>query len=76
MEARFQTQIASVPDREQLVGELWWGDQLVAELSREGGDVLEIYPPKDQPAWRFVYAEFVEQLEALKTKLVSNQRTL
>ena len=39
-------QIASVPDRDSLVAELWSGSTQVAELSRENGPlIVQIYRP-------------------------------
>jgi len=36
--------IASVPDREKLVAELWYGEELWGEISQETGELLlEIY---------------------------------
>jgi len=37
--------IASVPDREKLVAELWYEQELWGEISQDTGElVLEIYP--------------------------------
>jgi hypothetical protein len=37
--------IASVPDREKLVAELWYNQELWGEISQETGElILEIYP--------------------------------
>ena len=63
--------IASVPDREQPVAELWCGDTQWGELSQEGGRlVLELYPgPAGQP-WRFAFADVSAALEQARRRLV------
>lgn len=46
--------IADVPDREELVAELWCDDEMWGEISQEGGNiVLELYPKPDGQPWRF-----------------------
>jgi hypothetical protein len=46
-------QFATAPDREKEVAEIWFGDELVAELNQESGTLaLEIYPKRDQQPWK------------------------
>jgi len=45
----FNVQLASVPDRENLVAEVFFGTDMVAELSNESSDEfrIEIYPARN-----------------------------
>lgn len=60
----FSTLIASPPDREGLVYEIWLGSFQVAEISREPGESLgiQIYP-SPEGGWRFDLKEFLAVLE-------------
>jgi len=60
---------ASVPDRDELVVELWYGDTQVAEVSRgPAGLMVELYAPFDGGTWRFELDDFVTSLlEAKRT---------
>lgn len=64
--------IASVPDRDGVVAEIWLGDAQVAELSTDSGPLrLELYlNPSGQP-WRLDYEEFIEMLTRAKERLLS-----
>ncbi len=68
MTLRLTYTIASVPDRDYLVAELWYDDIMWGEIAQEGGRVtLEIYAdPSGQP-WSFDLAE-VEELLAKARK--------
>lgn len=62
--------IASVPDRDDLVAELWSGDTQVAELSREHGRLtLEVYQPHAAGAWTLSYEDFVGALGEMRRRL-------
>lgn len=71
MTTKITITIASVPDREELVAELWFGDTQWAELSQEGDClVLQVYPrPSGQP-WTFEFTDVVDALEAARQRLV------
>jgi hypothetical protein len=63
-------EVASVPDRDELVAELWMGDRQVAELSQDGGkQLLQLYPPADGKWWEFELDEFVSRLGEMKQRL-------
>jgi hypothetical protein len=71
MNDNFAIEIASVPDREQLVAEIWWQDQQCCELSQEGDHlILELYPNQTGDAWRFTYDEFLEVLSRARDRLL------
>lgn len=63
--------IASVPDRDKLVAELWFGDAQWAELSNDLGDlILQIYAnPTGQP-WEFSPEDVVDSLQRAKSALL------
>ncbi|APX74922.1 hypothetical protein BUW96_08555 [Achromobacter insolitus] len=59
----FTKLIASPPDRECVVYEIWLGNSQVAEISREPGKSLEIQiSPLPEGGWRFDLDEFLAAL--------------
>ena len=59
-------QIASLPDREKVVAEIWLKDVQVAEVSNEDGRglMIEIYPaPANAKSWAFEFGEFIDVLK-------------
>ena len=57
-ETRMEITIASLPDRENLVAELWYDNVLWCEISQEESDlILEIYPHPTGKPWRFLFEE-------------------
>ncbi len=63
----FNIQIASVPDRENLVAEIWYSDTLVAEINQEKTDLeIEFFLSKKIS---FQFEEFFNALELAKTRL-------
>lgn len=47
-------QIASIPDRENIVAELWQGGDMIAEVQQaaDGGFTVEIYAKERDGPWR------------------------
>lgn len=71
MAIRISIDIASLPDREKLVAELFVGTEQFAELNTESGELLlEVYPRQDGEPWRLSYAELLEALSHAKQRLV------
>jgi hypothetical protein len=67
--------IASLPDRENLVAELWLGDVQWGEINQEGGSfTLEVYPHQSGKPWAFEVNEVIKQIEQAKSRL--EERTL
>lgn len=67
--------IASLPDRENLVAELWFGDTQWGEINQEGGSLtLEIYPHHSGKPWAFELNDVIKQVEQAKSRL--EERTL
>jgi hypothetical protein len=67
----FTIEIASVPDRDHVVAEIWWGDAMVAELHRDtsGGAEIEIYPTESHVPWSFDLASWLAALAEAQRKL-------
>ncbi|HYD54774.1 MAG TPA: hypothetical protein VEA99_19225 [Gemmatimonadaceae bacterium] len=69
MRTEFTIEIASVPDRDHVVAELWYGEEMVAELSREVGSLrLQLYP-RASSHWEFDFGRFQAALEDMETRL-------
>ncbi len=63
-------EITSPPDRENLVAEIWLGNQMIAEINQENENLrLEIFADKNGML-ELDYNEFYEALEKAKEKLV------
>jgi hypothetical protein len=61
--------IASVPDRDNLVAELWCENELWGELSQEQGELkLEIYPTAN--GWNLRYEDVIDVIQEAKDKLL------
>ena len=67
----FTIEIASVPDRDDVVAEIWWGDAMVAELNRgiTGGVEIEIYATESRDPWSFDLASWLAALAEAQRKL-------
>ncbi|WLE60401.1 hypothetical protein GIY62_07050 [Burkholderia plantarii] len=69
-----QAKIASVPDRDNLIYEIWCGNREVAEISKEPGRdyEIELYAAAEGGAWRLDLNEFKVMLENGIRELASN----
>lgn len=67
----FTIEIASVPDRDDVVAEIWWGDAMVAELHRRttGGVEIEIYVADSHDPWSFDLASWLAVLAEAQRRL-------
>jgi len=69
MNTSFRIQVASVPDRDELVAEIWWGNEQVAELRKEyEGPHIQVYS-RQSGWWDFPYAEFLAVLQRAREEL-------
>jgi hypothetical protein len=68
---KFRVEIASVPDRDEVVAEIWSDDDMVAEVYRAsvGGFLLEIYGTESGDPWSFDLNSWVAALEQAKRSL-------
>jgi len=63
--------IASLPDREKLVAELWYENKQWGELSQEQDIIkLELYSNPGDKYWIFEFDEVLEALKQAKRKLI------
>ena len=67
---KYEVLIASVPDREHVVAEIWCDECQLAEMRREGEEVfVELYPHPQLPAWDFNYQDLLHLLATGNQKL-------
>jgi len=70
MNNNFTVEIASVPDREDLVAEIWLDDIMLAELSNHNcKTMLEIYPNNKSSRLSFECEDFIKALLSAENKL-------
>ena len=63
--------IASLPDREKVVAELWIEDKQIAEISNENDElIVEIYSTTGQDSVMIPFKDLVQALEEAKKSLV------
>jgi hypothetical protein len=65
---QFLIEIASVPDREYLVAEIWYNEQMIAEVNQEKGDLVVEFYMKEKIS--FNYDSFCEALQQAREKLL------
>ena len=78
MNRRFRVTVGSEPDYEDLVGDLYFDDQIVCVLTQErgiGAMEIQIHTPHDGTTWAFPLADFEEALAALKERMWQLRRT-
>lgn len=62
--------IASPPDRELLVAEIFFLSEQFAEINQEGTELeIEIYPRRDGSPWTLTYFEVMTALEKARVRL-------
>lgn len=69
---KFTIEVTSVPDREGVVAEIWWGDSMVAELCRDGENEvrIEIFPARSAGSWCFDCEEWQNIIKDARKKIV------
>jgi len=73
MSSQFRTTIASPPDREKLVAEVFFGSEQVAEINQETGNLrIEIYPHSSGEPWVLPYQDFLIAVSDAKRRLVGD----
>ena len=71
MKDSYEIIIASVPDREKLVAEIWANNQMIAEISQEQEELeVEIYCNQRKQPVKLNYDAFLEILSEAKVKLL------
>ncbi len=78
MNPRFRITVGSEPEYEDLVGDLYFDDQIVCVLTQEKGFEamqMNLFCPPDGRTWSFPLADFEEALAALKKRMWELRRT-
>jgi len=73
---KFEIIIADLPDKEELVAEIYYNNMYWAEISQEPGveqPIIEFYPPSDKEYWEFPLDEALEALEKAKKRFLEMQ---
>lgn len=66
----FVIEIASVPDRDEVVAEIWYNDEMVAEMRQDNGEtILEIYGKESGAPWSFKLQEWLRALDEAEKRL-------
>jgi hypothetical protein len=66
----FSVEIASVPDRDDLVAEVWMGRELVAELRYEENELrLQLYAGPGGSPWDLPCEPFLRALQEAQERL-------
>lgn len=78
MNSRFRFTVGSEPEYEDLVGDLYFDDQIVCVLTQEEGFEsmrIQIYASTGGEPWSFSLADFEAALDALKARMWELRRT-
>ncbi|AKT39221.1 hypothetical protein [Chondromyces crocatus] len=71
MSREFRVTIASPPDREKLVAEIFFGDEQVAEIHQESDELqIEIYMHSSGKPWMLPYVDFMKAMSKARQRLV------
>ncbi len=71
---RFRIQITSAPDYEELVAEVWLGEDMLAELRHEAiGVAVRLFPRRDGAVWDFPLDEILGVLAHAREVLGPSQ---
>ena len=70
MRPELTVEIASVPDREDVVAEVWAGTQQFAEIRRDGDSfVVQVFAPPDNSVWEFSFEQLLNSLKHARERL-------
>ena len=71
---KMRMDIASPPDREKLVAELFFGSEQWAEIHQEYGHLtLQLFPRRDGQSWEFSFDEAVSMLQRASRRLIGDE---
>lgn len=64
-------EVASTPDRDGLVAEIWWDNQMIAEVRKSGdGDLyVDLYPSPSRVPWSFRLDDFMRAMKEAERRL-------
>lgn len=66
---RFEVELTSVPDRDDLVAEVWFGEHLFAELRHEPDGVKAQFYAAPAGRWDVPYDELASALDEARERL-------
>lgn len=67
---RLTVEIASVPDREGVVAELWAGGHQSAEIRHDGGAfVVQVFAPPHDSVWELSVEQIIDGLKRARERL-------
>ena len=70
---KFEILIASLPDKEEVVAEVYYNNMYWVEISQEPGveqPIIQFYPPSDKECWEFPLEDALKALELAKKKFL------
>jgi len=71
---KMSVDVASPPDREKLVAEIFYEREQWAETARESGRLtLELYPRRDGKPWAFDYDAAIKTLVCARKRLIISE---
>ncbi|MBC6996028.1 hypothetical protein QWY85_12160 [Neolewinella lacunae] len=65
---KFTIEIASIPDMDNLVAEVWYDDQMVFEINQENGIQIQFFKPFLEASYGF--DDLLSTLNEAKAKLL------
>ncbi len=69
---KFEITVGSLPDKNNLVADIFYENIQVAEISNENKELLiQIYCYKDKDYWEFSLDEFQKVVEKAKQRLIA-----
>jgi hypothetical protein len=70
MRLELTVELASVPDREEVVAEIWAGTHQFAEIRRDGNEfVVQVFPPAEEGGWDLSFEQLVNALTKAQARL-------
>ena len=71
-EKKFRIVVVGLPDRKNLVAEIFYKGEQWVEISHETGElIVQFYSPNNSDFWEFPLNEALEVLETAKKKLLA-----
>jgi hypothetical protein len=72
---KMSVDVASPPDREKLVAEIFYDREQWAEIHQESGALaLELYPRRDGKPWEFSFDEALAALQDAQRRLIGDEK--
>jgi len=74
---KFEILIASLPDRERVVAEIFYENVQWVEISQETDELLiQFYPHPKEDQWEFPFDEAMQALEKAKNRLIRDEKSI